>query len=336
MPDRVNLQFLLKSRPAGFPTTDNWEAREAPVPQLQEGGVLVKTHYISLDPAMRGWMNDLKSYIPPVGIGEVMRAVAVGEVMESRNPGFKEGDFVSGALGVQRFALSDGKGLFTVDASVFPLPKYLGPLGMPGITAYFGLLDVGKPKSGETVLVSSAAGAVGTVVGQIAKIMECRVVGIAGSPEKCAFLTEELGFDDAINYKKEIIPRRLRETCPDGIDVYFDNVGGKLLDQVLAQINLRARIVICGAISQYNTTSGIEGPANYITLLINRARMEGFITFDYSDRYLEAAQQIARWMLEKRLTSKEYIVDGLETFPETLLRLFSGEHFGKLILRVTD
>ena len=336
MPDLTNQQFILKSRPTGMPTVDIWEYRTVPAPRPGEGGLLVKVHYISVDPAMRGWMNDLKSYVPPVGIGDVMRAAAVGEVIESHHPGFRAGEFVSGALGVQRYALSDGSELYKVDPNAFPLPTYLSVLGVPGLTAYFGLLDVGQPKAGETVVVSSAAGAVGTVVGQIAKIKGCRVVGIAGTPQKCEYITGELGFDAAINYKKEILPKRMRECCPQGIDVYFDNVGGPLLDVVLMHINRAARIVFCGAISQYNTTSAVEGPKNYLSLLINRARMEGMIVFDYVDRYPEAIQNLVLWMKEGRLTGREHIVDGLETFPETLLKLFSGDHFGKLVIRVKD
>ena len=336
MPDLTNQQFILKSRPTGMPTVDIWEYRTVPAPRPGEGGLLVKVHYISVDPAMRGWMNDLKSYVPPVGIGDVMRAAAVGEVIESHHPGFRAGEFVSGALGVQRYALSDGSELYKVDPNAFPLPTYLSVLGVPGLTAYFGLLDVGQPKAGETVVVSSAAGAVGTVVGQIAKIKGCRVVGIAGTPQKCEYITGELGFDAAINYKKEILPKRMRECCPQGIDVYFDNVGGALLDVVLMHINRAARIVFCGAISQYNTTSAVEGPKNYLSLLVNRARMEGMIVFDYVDRYPEAIQNLVLWMKEGRLTGREHIVDGLETFPETLLKLFSGDHFGKLVIRVKD
>ncbi len=336
MPDLTNQQFILKSRPTGMPTTDNWEYRTAPAPQPGDGELLVKVHYISVDPAMRGWMNDLKSYVPPVGIGDVMRAVAVGEVIESQHSGFRAGEFVSGALGVQRYALTDGSELFKVDPNAFPLPTYLGVLGMPGLTAYFGLLDVGRPEAGETVVVSSAAGAVGTVVGQIAKIKGCRVVGIAGTPQKCEYITGELGFDEAINYKKEILPKRMRECCPQGIDVYFDNVGGPLLDVVLMHINRAARIVFCGAISMYNTTSAVEGPRNYLSLLVNRARMEGMIVFDYVHRYPEAIVQMVQWMREGRLSGREHIVDGLEAFPETLLKLFSGDHFGKLVIRVKD
>jgi NADPH-dependent curcumin reductase CurA len=244
------------------------------------------------------------------------------------------GDFVSGAQGVQTYAISDGKGLFKVDPKLAPLPKYLNALGMPGMTGYFGLLDVGQPKAGETVLVSAASGAVGQVVGQIARIKGCRVIGIAGGAEKCAYAVQELGYDACIDYKKGPLFDGLAEHCPKGVDVFFDNVGGDILDAVLTRIRMKARIVICGAISQYNATEAIQGPKNYLSLLVNRARMEGIVVFDWAPRYGEAVTAIAQWMAAGKLKSKEDIVEGIETFPETLLKLFSGENFGKLILKV--
>jgi NADPH-dependent curcumin reductase CurA len=298
--------------------------------------VLVKTLYLSLDPAMRGWMNEGKSYVPPVQLGEVMRAGGVGKVIESKHPQFKAGDFVYGGLGIQEYATVDGKGLSKVDPSVAPLPVHLSTLGMPGMTAYFGLLDIGKPQPGETVVVSGAAGAVGTVVGQIAKIKGCRVVGIAGGKQKCDYLTQTLGFDAAIDYKSEDVKKALRQHCPKGIDVYFDNVGGDILDIVLTQLARKARIIICGAISQYNSTTGVKGPANYMSLLVNRASMTGMVVFDYADRYPEAGRDMAGWLKSGQLKTREDIVDGLETFPETLLKLFNGENFGKLVIKVAD
>src|SRR6516165_10309314 len=250
----INHQFRLAARPVGLPKRSDWNYTEEPVRDPGDGELLVKILYLSLDPAMGGWRNEGKSYIPPVGIGEVMRAGAVGRVIESKNPGFAVGDHVYGVFGVQEYAMTKGKGVTKVDPKFAPLPVYLGTLGMPGMTAYFGLLDVGKPKSGDTVVVSGAAGAVGTVVGQIAKIKGCRVLGIAGGEEKCRFITMDLGFDAAIDYKAENVRDSLKKHCPKGIDVYFDNVGGEILDTVLTLINLRARIVICGAISQYNNT----------------------------------------------------------------------------------
>jgi NADPH-dependent curcumin reductase CurA len=290
--------------------------------------------YISLDPAMRGWMNDARSYVPPVGIGEVMRAGGVGRVVASRHPDFAVGNNVSGVFGVQDYALSDGRGVVRVSAETAPLPKYLSMLGMPGMTAYFGLLDIGRPVEGETVVVSAAAGAVGQVVGQIAKIRGCRVVGIAGGEEKCRFIVDDLGFDAAVDYKNEDVRAVLRERCPDRVNVYFDNVGGEILDTVLTRLARHARIVICGSISQYNNEGPARGPANYMALLVDRARMEGFLVFDYAKRYPEAAKEMAGWMAEGRLKSVEDMVTGMEQFPATLLRLYSGANFGKLILSV--
>jgi NADPH-dependent curcumin reductase len=330
----VNRQFKLAARPVGLPKQSDWTYEESPVPQPRDGEVLTKIHYISLDPAMRGWMNEGKSYIRPVAIGEVMRAGTVGEVVASKNPQFKVGDFVVGTDGVQSYAVSDGKGYHKVDPKLAPLPKYLGVLGMPGMTAYFGLLDVGQPKAGETVVVSGAAGAVGQIVGQIARIKGCRAVGIAGGQDKCDFVTGELGFDACVDYKHGDLKEGLKRHCPDGVDVYFDNVGGDMLDVLLTRIRMKARIVICGAISQYNNTTPVKGPANYMSLLVNRARMEGMVVFDYAKRYGEAAQQMGQWMAQGKLKSREHIVEGIETFPDTLLKLFSGENFGKLLIKV--
>ncbi|OYV49095.1 MAG: NADP-dependent oxidoreductase [Acidocella sp. 20-58-15] len=330
-----NRQFRLAARPVGLPKASDWTYVKEPARQPDEGEVLVAVEYLSLDPAMRGWMNEGKSYIAPVKLGDVMRAGGVGKVLESKAAGFAAGDFVSGSLGVQAYATCKAKDLIKIDPRLAPLPVYLNVLGMTGMTAYFGLLEVGEPKEGETLVVSGAAGAVGATVGQIAKIKGCRVVGIAGGAEKCAFLINELGFDAAIDYKAGDIRTALKEACPNGIDVYFDNVGGEILDACLALINLRARIVICGAISQYNNTTPIKGPSNYLSLLVNRARMQGMVVFDYADRYGLAAREMAGWMAAGKLKGKEDIVEGLETFPETLLKLFSGENFGKLVLKVT-
>ncbi|WP_287799280.1 NADP-dependent oxidoreductase [Acidiphilium sp.] len=327
-------QFRLIRRPVGLPKREDFEFRVEPARPPESGEVMVGVEYISLDPAMRGWMNEGKSYIKPVGLGEVMRAGAIGTVIESRAEGFAAGDVVTGPLGVQSVATLAAKDCLKVDPSLAPKPLFISTLGMPGMTAYFGLLAVGEPKQGETVVVSAAAGAVGALVGQIAKIQGCRVVGIAGREDKCRYIVDELGFDAAIDYKTESVPDRLRETCPNGIDVYFDNVGGQILDDCLARINLRARIVICGAISQYNSTTPVRGPANYLSLLVNRARMQGMIVFDWADRYPEGMRAMAGWLKEGKLKSREDIVDGLDNFPETLLKLFTGENFGKLVLKV--
>jgi NADPH-dependent curcumin reductase CurA len=338
--DLKNHQVRLASRPVGLPTRDNWSFTTEPVVEPDAGGVLVKSLYLSLDPAMRGWMNDVKSYIPPVGIGEVMRAGGIGVVVASKNPAFAEGDHVSAVVGVQEYSLIPEAGLkrsaiFKIDSRVGSMTQWLNVLGMPGMTGYFGLMDVGQPKPGETVVVSGAAGAVGQTVGQLAKIKGCRAVGIAGGQAKCDWVVNELGFDACIDYKTGNVREGLKTHCPDGVDVYFDNVGGEILDHVLARINRKARIIICGAISQYNNTAPVQGPKNYLSLLVNRARMEGIVVFDYADRYHVAVAEMAGYLKDGRMKSKEDVVFGLDTFPEALLKLFNGENFGKLVLQVT-
>jgi hypothetical protein len=332
----TNRQWRLAARPRGLPVASDWEFRAEAVPSLAEGEFLVRVLYISLDPAMRGWMNAGRSYIPPVGIGEVMRALGAGEVVESRHPGFAAGDQVTGSFGVQAYAVSDGSGVTRVSTHIAPLTTYLSALGMTGMTAYFGLFDIGKPVAGETVVVSGAAGAVGMMVGQLAKIKGCRAIGIAGGPEKCRFIVDELGFDAAIDYKHEDVRAALRDQCPDRINVYFDNVGGDILDAALTRLARHARIVICGSVSQYNNEGPARGPANYMALLVDRARMEGFLVFDFAARYQEAGAEMAGWLAEGRLRSVEDVVTGLESFPDTLLKLFRGENIGKLILGVED
>jgi NADPH-dependent curcumin reductase CurA len=334
--DLINHQIRLAARPEGLPKSSDWAYTDEPVPVLGEGEVLVKVLYLSLDPAMRGWMNAGRSYIAPVGVGEVMRALGAGTVVSSNNPGFAPGDFVTGLLGVQEYAVAHGAAFMKVDPNVVPLPVYLGTLGMPGMTAYFGLFDIGRPVEGETVVVSGAAGAVGGVVGQLAKLKGARAVGIAGGAEKCRYVVEELGFDAAIDYKSQDVMAGLGEHCPKGIDVYFDNVGGEILDAALARLARNARVIVCGAVSQYNVTGAVKGPSNYLSLLVNRASMTGFVVFDYADRYLEGAREMAGWMAAGKLHSREEIAEGLENFPETLLRLFRGENTGKLVLKVAD
>lgn len=336
----TNIQFRLAARPVGMPKASDWNQTSEAVRELNDGEILVKTLFLSLDPAMRGWMNEGKSYIRPVAIDEVMRAGGIGVVIASKSDKFKVGDHVSGMTGVQSYwigAADDRTSSFhVVDPKLAPLPTYLNALGMPGMTAYFGLLEVGLPKAGETVVVSGAAGAVGMTVGQVAKHMGCRVVGIAGGPDKCDFVVKELGFDACIDYKNGSVKDGLKEHCPKGVDVYFDNVGGEILDTVLTRINMKARIVICGAISQYNNTEAVKGPANYLSLLVNRARMEGIVVFDYAKRYHEGVSQMAQWMQAGTFKSREDIVSGIETFPQTLLMLFEGKNFGKLVLKVAD
>ena len=334
--EAVNHQFRLASRPEGMVGREHFDYVEEALPELQDGQVLVKIDYISLDPAMRGWMAEGRSYVPPVQIGELMRAGTVGTVVESKSQKLAVGDHVSGWLGVQEYAVCDENAVFKVDTSQIPLTKYLGALGMPGVTAYFGLLDVGAPKEGETVVVSGAAGAVGSIVGQIAKIKGCRVVGIAGGPEKCRWIVDELGFDAAIDYKDEDVADALRKHCPEGIDVYFDNVGGEILDAALARLARGARVVICGAISQYNNLESMRGPSNYMSLLVNRARMEGFVVIDYMGRAPEAVGEMAGWIAEGKLIAREDVVEGFEDFPDALKKLFAGENVGKLVLKVAN
>jgi NADPH-dependent curcumin reductase CurA len=332
----VNRQFRLAARPVGLPKRSDWNLTEEPAPEPGDGEFLVKVLFISLDPAMRGWMNEGRSYVAPVGIGQVMRAGAIGRVIVSKHKDFAVGDHVYGGFGVQEYALSRGDGVTHVDPGLAPLPVFLGALGMPGMTAYFGLLDIGKPESGQTVVVSGAAGAVGMMVGQIGRIQGCRAVGIAGGPEKCRYLVAELGFDAAIDYKAEDVRKALRQHCPKGVDVYFDNVGGDILDAALANLARHARVVLCGAISQYNNTTPVKGPSNYLSLLVNRASMTGMVVFDYAARYPEAMQAMAGWRAAGKLKSREDIVAGFESFPETLLKLFAGENFGKLVLRAAE
>ena len=329
----ANHQFRLVARPVGLPDRSVWSQTEEPIGEPKDGEVLVKVLYISLDPAMRGWMNDGKSYIPPVAIGAVMRALGVGKVIASKFGGLAVGDYVGGMFGVQEYVVAPGKGLNKIDAPGDKLPVYLSALGMPGLTAYFGLLEVGKPEAGNTVVVSGAAGSVGSIVGQIAKIKGCTVLGIAGGAEKCKYLAE-IGFDAAIDYKTENVFESLRRHCPKGIDVYFDNVGGDTLDAALANLALRARVVICGAISQYNSTTGVKGPSNYLSLLVNRASMTGMVVLDYMARAGEALVPMSQWLKEGKLKTREHIVDGINTFPETLLMLFNGQNQGKLIIKV--
>jgi NADPH-dependent curcumin reductase CurA len=336
----TNRQVRLAGRPSGLPAPSDWSFTEEPIPVPGEGELVVAISHLSLDPAMRGWMNAGASYIEAVELGDIMRAGAVGRVSASEHPGFAVGDHVYGALGVQEHALSDGNGVIKIDPSLAPLPTYLGTLGMTGMTAYFGLLDTGKLEEGDTVVVSGAAGAVGSVAGQIAKIKTrspARVIGIAGGTEKCRWIVEELGFDAAIDYKTQDVRRALREHAPNGVDVYFDNVGGEILDAVLTRLARGARVVICGAVSQYNATEGVRGPSNYLSLLVARASMTGMVVFDYAARYGEAMAAIAGWMREGLLISREDVVDGgVSAFPDALLKLFAGENIGKLVLRIQN
>jgi NADPH-dependent curcumin reductase CurA len=317
----------------------DFEYREAPLPRAQDGQVLVRNLYLAFDPAMRGWMTDRPSYVPPVQIGEPMRAGSVGPVVQSRNAEFKVGDFVQGAFGWQDYAAAAPGGIMPVmkiPEEIEPMTLALSVLGVTGLTAYFGLLDVGQPKPGETVVVSGAAGATGSIAGQIARIHGCRAVGIAGGPRKCEWVTGPARFDACIDYKSEDVGRRLRELCPNGIDIYFDNVGGEILNTALAQIAQRARVVLCGGISSYNELELPPGPSHYMNLVLQRARMEGFIVLDYLPRFAEGAAKLAEWVRQGAIAYEEDIQEGLENAPQTFLRLFRGENLGKQLLKIAD
>ncbi len=320
-------------RPNGFPNQDTWKLDHENINDLSNGEIIIQNLYISIDPAMRGWMNKARSYIKPVEIGDVMRAGSVGKVVYSKNKLFKEGNFVSGWGGVQKYCRTDGKGFVEINTKKNDLPIFLSTLGMTGLTAYFGILEVAKVKKGETVLISAAAGSVGSIAGQIAKINGCRVIGIAGGKKKCNYVINELGFDGCIDYKNESVSRSIFKQCPDGVDVYFDNVGGNILDSALTFINRNARVVICGAISQYNN-SDVLGPKNYLSILVNRAKMMGMVVFDYKDRYTNAIEEMKVWIEKGNLKSNEDIHFGLDNFYNVFQKLFNGNKLGKLILKV--
>lgn len=331
----VNRQWLLARRPRGLISAEDFRLVESPVPEPGEGEVLVRNHYLSCDPTQRGWMA-ADSYLPKVKLGEVMRSFAAGEVIASRHARVQPGQLVQGLFGWQEYALArpDGEPRPAPVPPGFPLPTAMSALGLTGITAYFGLLEIGRPQPGETVVVSGAAGATGSVVGQIAKLKGCRAVGIAGGPAKCSYLTEELGFDAAIDYKSEDVPKRLRETCPDGVHLFFDNVGGDILDAALGHLAFHGRVVLCGAISRYNDLRPPPGPANYLSLLVQRGRMEGFIVLDFMPRAAEAVAALAGWLREGKLKDRVDVVDGFENAPAALARLFKGENAGKQLVRI--
>lgn len=334
----LNRQVKLVRRPKpGMLTSESFDITETPRAEPGSGEFRVKIEYVSLDPAMRGWVNDARSYVPPVPLGDVMRAYAVGIVDASQHADYKPGDAVQGLFGVQQYAISKGQRVVKVDPSAAPLERWVGGLGMPGWTAYFGLLDVGQPKAGETILVSAASGAVGSVVGQIAKIKDCRVVGIAGGAEKCRYVRDALGFDDCIDYKAGDFEGRLKAACPQGVDVYFENVGGEILDAVLPNMNLFGRIPVCGLISSYNATELPPGPKNFRAILTQRLRVQGLIVFDWANRIPEAIEALGRWHKEGRLKIREDVrTGGVDAFVETLNNLYTGSNNGKLVLKVSD
>lgn len=330
-----NREIVLAERPHGMPTESTFQLREIPIPQPKDGELLIKTVYLSVDPYMRMRMNDTRgSYIAPFEVGKPMSGGVIGQVVESKHPDFQKGDYVLGFLNWQEYNLSDGEDLQKVNAELAPLSTYLGILGMPGMTSYFGMLDIGKPVQGETVVVSGAAGAVGTIAGQIAKLVGARVIGIAGSDEKVAYLKEQLGFDEAINYKDPNFAQKLVKACPKGVDVYFDNVGGDVTDEVMKQINWHARIVVCGQISSYNMDKPDIGPRHFRTLIVKSAMARGFvITGDYKDRMMEGVIQMAEWIRQGKIKYSENIIHGFENTPKAFIGLFKGENLGKQLVK---
>ncbi|MEI7705692.1 MAG: NADP-dependent oxidoreductase [Deltaproteobacteria bacterium] len=331
----ANRQWLLARRPQGLVSAEDFRLVETPAPVAGDGELLVRNLYLSVDPTQRGWMAG-DTYLPAVKIGEVMRSFAVGEVIESRHPAFRAGQLVQGLFGWQEWAVArpGSSSAPTAIPPGVPVETAMSALGLTGITAYFGLLEVGRPKPGETVVVSGAAGATGSVAAQIARIAGCRVIGIAGGPEKCAYLTGELGLDGAIDYRSPDVAGALRTLCPKGVDVFFDNVGGPVLDVVLSQLALRGRIVLCGGISQYNDARPSPGPANLMSLIVKRGRMEGFIVLDSLSRAGEAVTALSGWMREGRIRDRVDVVEGFERAPEALLRLFQGRNLGKQLVKL--
>ena len=328
---QTNKRIVLASRPKGWVTEDNFRLETAPLPKPAEGEVLVKNLWLSLDPYMRGRMDDVKSYVKGVDLGEVMVGQTVGQVLESRNERIKKGDHVLTQLGWQLFGST--KEVSKVQEGGAPLSYYLGCLGMPGMTAYFGLKEIGQPKSGDTVVVSAASGAVGSVVGQLAKLWGCRAVGIAGGAEKCGYVTRELGFDACVDYKAGNLHRDLKEACPKGVDVYFENVGGAVLDTVLRVMNVSSRIVLCGMIADYDATEPY-GVKTLRSVLANRIRMQGMIVFDWKDRYVEAIKALAGYLAQGKLKYRESVIEGLENAPRGLIGLLKGENFGKQLVKL--
>lgn len=333
----LNKMITLRSRPQGLPTNETFEFKEMPVNQPEEGQIVVRSLYFSVDPYMRGRMNEGKSYIPPYKLGEAIVGGVVGEVIESRSDKFSTGDKVMGYLGWKLYNVVDIAEVRLIDENLAPLSAYLGVIGMTGLTAYFGLMDIGKPKAGETVVISGAAGAVGSIVGQIAKIQGARVVGIAGSDEKTKLLTDKLGFDAAVNYKTSPdLQAAIAQACPDGVDVYFDNVGGDVTDAVMSLLNDYARIPLCGAISSYNKEPGTDLRPSILTQLIKtRSMIKGFVLSDYSDRLGEGAEHLGKWLLEGKLKYEETIIEGFDRIPDAFLQLFQGTNVGKMLVKVT-
>jgi len=341
MSTTTNRQILLASRPVGEPTADNFTLTRSPIPEISDGDVLCRTIYLSLDPYMRGRMNDAKSYADPVQLGDVMTGGTVSEIIASNADGFQPGEIVTGYGGWQEYSVaSKGSGLRKIDPGLAPISTAVGILGMPGMTAYTGLLNIGQPKEGETVVVAAAAGPVGSLVGQIAKLKGCRVVGVAGSPEKCAYVTEELGFDACVSHRDENLYKSLKQACPDGIDVYFENVGGKVLECVIGQLNMFSRIPVCGLVSQYNMTELPIGknmlPALMRTVLTNRVNIRGFIVWDFNDQEQAFLTEVSGWLKDGKVKYREDRVQGLENAPEAFMGVLQGRNFGKMVVQVGE
>ena len=334
---QINKQVIMKTRPVGMPVLENFEIKESPVPEIRHGEVLVQILWLSLDPYMRGRMSTAKSYAASLNEGDVIVGGAVGRVLETKSPEYNKDDIVEGfTLGWQEYAIANPSSIRKVDPSLAPIQTAVGVLGMPGMTAFFGLLHVGKPIAGDTVVVSAASGAVGQLVGQIAKIGGCKVVGIAGGKEKCSFLINTLNFDEAIDYKNENIDKKLKEYCPDGVNVYFDNVGGKITDAVINQLANYARVAVCGVISQYNLTEPESGLRTHRSMLTNQATTEGFLVFQFAQKYHIGMKRIAKWIQEGKIKYKEDVVVGLENAPSAFIGLMNGKNFGKLLIKVTE
>ena len=330
----MNKKWILNKRPIGYPKEQDFKLIESSVDELDEGEILIESHYLSLDPYMRGRMNDSKSYAPSIKLGGVITGEVVGKVVQSKSKLFNEGDYATAHIGWQKYGKIDGASARKIDPELAPISTSLGILGMPGLTAYFGFLDVCSPKPGDTVVVSAASGAVGAIVGQIAKIMGCKVIGIAGSDVKTDYCLYELGFDNVINYKTDNILTKITEYAPSGVDIYFDNVGGEISDNVISNLSIGARIAICGQISLYNLEENEKGDRVGSTLLINQASMTGFLVFQFKSRYLEGLSKLSQWLLDEKIKYKEDIVSGIENTPHTFIGMMKGKNFGKLLIKI--
>ena len=330
----MNKKWILNKRPIGYPKEEDFKLIESSVDELDEGEILIESHYLSLDPYMRGRMNDSKSYAPSIKLGGVITGEVVGKVVQSKSKLFNEGDYATAHIGWQKYGKIDGASARKIDPELAPISTSLGILGMPGLTAYFGFLDVCSPKPGDTVVVSAASGAVGAIVGQIAKIMGCKVIGIAGSDVKTDYCLYELGFDNVINYNTDNILTKISEYAPSGVDIYFDNVGGEISDNVISNLSIGARIAICGQISLYNLEENEKGDRVGSTLLINQASMTGFLVFQFKSRYLEGLSKLSQWLLDEKIKYKEDIVSGIENAPDTFIGMMKGKNFGKLLIKI--